>query len=256
MTPVLPSSWLPPVPMKRIIFHWTAGTYIPSKNDRSHYHVLIDGNGDPVRGIPSIALNSGALHSGYAAHTLNCNTDSIGISVCSMGLAVESPFNPGPWPLKEIQWEALIRAIAQLAQVYLIPVGRTAILSHAEVQRTLNIPQRGKWDIARLAFDPTINDAIRIGDVLRNRVAELLKQDDEDAPEDLVDIYRVAGVGSHDTLTFRDGPNGDPKPGSRGLPDGTVVEKLSSSGRWWQVKTPAGYVGWVWSDYLEAVKGS
>jgi hypothetical protein len=29
-----------------------------------------------------------------------------------------------------------------------------------------------------------------------------------------------------------------------------VVERLAMVGGWWQVRTKAGFVGWVWSSYL------
>ncbi|MEZ2409060.1 hypothetical protein AB6806_19835 [Bosea sp. RCC_152_1] len=41
------------------------------------------------------------------------------------------------------------------------------MLSRAEVQGTLKIVQRGKWDIARLAFDPFVGGAKACGDMFR-----------------------------------------------------------------------------------------
>jgi hypothetical protein len=60
---------------------------------------------------------------------------------------------------------------------------------------------------------------------------------------------RVKGV-APDTLTFRASPNGE----KRGeLVEGQIVVKVGQSGNWSQVRTPAGYIGWVWSDYLVPV---
>lgn len=62
----------------------------------------------------------------------------------------------------------------------------------------------------------------------------------------------VAGLPSGDTLNFRTAPNGPTWPGSKGLPETTPVVVLDRSGKWVQVRTPYGSVGWVWGDYLRA----
>ncbi|WJR67196.1 N-acetylmuramoyl-L-alanine amidase [Neorhizobium sp. CSC1952] len=171
----IPADWMPDAKISRIIFHWTAGQNKASDLDREHYHILIEGDGKLVRGKPSIALNSEPkTKAGYAAHTLNCNTGSIGVSLCGMAGAVESPFNPGKQPITRMQWEALTSVLAQLCKRYSIPVDRKTVLSHAEVQPTLKITQKGKWDISRLPFDPSIQGAIAIGDQMRAMVKSRL----------------------------------------------------------------------------------
>ncbi|TWF53275.1 peptidoglycan recognition protein family protein [Neorhizobium alkalisoli] len=171
----IPDAWLPAAKISRIIFHWTAGQNKASELDKEHYHVLIEGDGKLVRGLPSIDLNSEpAAKKGYAAHTLNCNTGSIGVSLCGMALAVESPFNPGKQPITRAQWDALASVLAQLCKRYGIKVDRKTVLSHAEVQETLGITQRGKWDISRLPFDDSIKGSIVIGDQMRAMVKSLL----------------------------------------------------------------------------------
>ena len=124
--------------------------------------------------MPSIDLNDAPLKKGYAAHTLNLNSDSIGVSLCGMAGAVESPFNAGRAPITQKQWDVLADVLAQLCRRYSIPVTRKTVLSHAEVQPTLGVTQRGKWDIARLPFDPSIKGAVAIGDKLRAAVAAKL----------------------------------------------------------------------------------
>lgn len=166
----IPSSWLPDVNMQRIICHWTAGANKASEFDRGHYHILIEDDGKLVRGIPSIDLNTNPKKPGYAAHTLNCNTGSIGVSLCCMGGAVESPFNAGKWPMTKKQWEVLSSVLAELCTFYKIPVTEKTVLSHAEVQGNLGITQRGKWDYTRLAFDPSVKGARACGDKLRSEV--------------------------------------------------------------------------------------
>ncbi len=170
-SPIIPADWMPAAKMQRVIVHWTAGTHTASENDRSHYHILIDGSGKPVRGIPSINLNEAVkTGSGYAAHTLNCNTGSIGVSMCCMGGAVENPFSAGKYPMTREQWDAMTSAVAELCRRYSIPVTDKSVLSHAEVQNNLGITQRGKWDFTRLAFDPSVVGAKACGDKMRAEV--------------------------------------------------------------------------------------
>ncbi|WP_107342002.1 N-acetylmuramoyl-L-alanine amidase, partial [Agrobacterium pusense] len=102
---VVPADWMPAAKMDRIICHWTAGTHKATDFDRGHYHILIEADGNLVRGIPSIKLNEAPAKRGYAAHTLNCNTGSIGVSLCCMGGSVEAPFMPGKYPMTKAQWD-------------------------------------------------------------------------------------------------------------------------------------------------------
>lgn len=171
----VPSEWMPDAIMKRVIVHWTAGAHKASALDKAHYHVLIEDDGQLVRGKPSIVLNDArGAKAGYAAHTLNCNTGSIGVSLCCMAGAIESPFKAGTAPMTRTQWDKLPRVVADLCWRYGIAVTPQTVLSHAEVQTNLGIKQRGKWDISRLAFDPATVGAKVCGDVLRKAVAALL----------------------------------------------------------------------------------
>ncbi|MET3648017.1 peptidoglycan recognition protein family protein [Phyllobacterium ifriqiyense] len=171
----IPTEWMPKVSMLRIICHWTAGGHKASEFDREHYHLLIEDDGRLIRGIPSIADNVNIADGKYAAHTKGCNTGSIGISLCCMAGAVESPFSSGKAPMTRAQWDALVNAVAELCRQYKIPVTSKTVLSHAEVQANLGIPQRQKWDIARLSFDPSVKGAKACGDKLRAEVTAKLK---------------------------------------------------------------------------------
>ena len=160
--------------MKRIIFHWTAGAHKASALDLEHYHEVIEGDGRVVFGKHPISANKAPLSAKYAAHTLNANTDSIGIAVCAMAGAVQAPFKTGKHPITPLQVHHLAKEIARLAKGYNIPVTRQTILSHAEVQPTLGIKQRGKWDIAWIPGWPSATDPIGVGDHIRKLVAEEL----------------------------------------------------------------------------------
>ena len=171
----MPGLWMPDATMKRIIMHWTAGSYICSELDKEHYHFIIEGDEDVIKGDYSIKANEKLMGEGtYAAHTLGTNTGSIGVSVCCMAGATESPYNAGKYPFKREQLIQLVNIVAQLCARYKIPVTRQTVLSHAEVQPTLGIQQRGKWDYTRLPFEPEIVGAVAVGDHIRKLVlAEL-----------------------------------------------------------------------------------
>lgn len=163
----VPAEWMPNAKMERIILHWTAGAHKATEFDRGHYHILIEGDGKLIRGIPSIKLNEAPAKKGYAAHTLGANSGSIGVSLCCMAGANEAPFDAGKYPMTQEQWDALTSVVADLCRRYSIPVTDKTVLSHAEVQNNLGIQQRGKWDFTRLAFDPSVKGAKACGDKLR-----------------------------------------------------------------------------------------
>ncbi len=161
--------------MKRIIIHWTAGGHNPTATDLEHYHEVIDGKGNVHTGEHPIADNASTADGDYAAHTRGCNTGSIGIAVAAMAGAVERPFSAGRYPVTNDQVAALCARVAYLAKLFGIPVTRETILTHAEVERTLGIAQRGKWDITWLPGMKAPGDAIAVGDQLRAKISLEMK---------------------------------------------------------------------------------
>ena len=157
--------------MKRIILHWTAGTNKASKLDRQHYHFIVEGDGTVVAGDLPPEANLSTKDGEYAAHTLNCNTGSIGVAVAAMAGARERPFTAGRFPITPQQPKALARLVARLCEQYDIPVTRQTVLSHAEVQPTLGIKQKGKWDITWLPGMEKPEDPVKTGDWLRGLVS-------------------------------------------------------------------------------------
>ncbi|MGY6634002.1 MAG: N-acetylmuramoyl-L-alanine amidase [Alkalilacustris sp.] len=251
----LPDAWMPAVEMRRIHVHWTAGRHVPNAVDMRSYHVLIRGDGTPVRGDRSIAANAQGSTDTPASHTRRANTGAIGVSLCGMFHAKPNPFDPGPEPITQVQWDAAVGVVAQLARRYKIAVTPRTILTHAEVGPNLNIPQAGKWDITRLPFDLGLEGAHAVGDRLRREVAAQLDgmpgsvSAPPSDPTLKLPRFKVQGVGTS-RLNFRRSPDGEVV---GGLPEGTRVERLAVVGDWWQVRTPAGFVGWVWSSYLAAL---
>lgn len=250
MTTVIPAAWMPRVPMKRLIGHWTAGNHTASSTDRKAYHVLFEGDGKVVRGVPSISANSGSLKNGYAAHTLNCNTDSIGASMCGMAGAVEVPFNPGRAPLTLTQWNAFVAGTAELADFYKIPIGHKTTLFHAEVQANLGITQRNKWDVIRLPFEPSVVGAKAVGDKWRREMAEYLAGGAVTAPLDPVPAGAIA-------IAKITTPSSSTKDGEAtgSIPAGTLVEVVTPGADRVRVKTPAGFNVWVDRVALNLVDG-
>lgn len=158
--------------IKRIIFHWTAGAGRASALDREHYHRLVEYDGRVVEGKEEIEDNIVTSDDDYARHTLGLNAGSIGVAVCGMMGAEESPFDAGPAAITEVAFRALARLGAELCMTYGIPVTDKTTLTHAEVEPNLGAKQRGKWDITRLPFKPELRGAKACGDYLRTLIKE------------------------------------------------------------------------------------
>lgn len=161
--------------LTRIHLHWTAGGYHPTAHDRACYHALIDGDGNEVLGDKPPEANISAADGDYVAHTLDANTGAIGYSACAMLDARERPFVWGPAPLRPIQITALCKMTARAALKYGIKVQRDTILTHAEVQPTLGVKQKGKWDISILPGMAEPGDPIEVGDQLRSLVSAFMR---------------------------------------------------------------------------------
>lgn len=171
---IVPSDWMPDCAMLRVIVHWTAGSYTVSSTDKDNYHIIVDGGGKLWRGDYSIKANvSTSDADGYAAHTKNCNSGSIGISAACMAGAVESPFNPGAYPLRQVQWETLAAVAADLCNKYKIKVTPQTVLQHGEVQNILGIAQNGKWDVTKLPWSPELSTNA-VGNAFRSEVTKRL----------------------------------------------------------------------------------
>ena len=163
--------------MDRIIWHWTAGADGFNEKELDSYNELIARDGTWSPGEFGAEAQVPPLIPGrYAAHTLNCNSNSYGISCDAMADAVERPFDPGKYPLTEAQIETLVQRTAFNCRRFIIPVTRKTVLSHAEVQPTLGIKQKQKWDITWLPGMDKPGDPVAVGDKLRERIiAAMLK---------------------------------------------------------------------------------
>lgn len=148
--------------LTRIHWHWTGGGYKPNPTDLAAYHILITGDGEIIEqhGLSKVL-----------AHTLNANTGAVSLSCCSMAGAVERPFSSGEAPLNIKQLDALARKTAQLCSRFDIPVSPWSTLSHSEVQPSLGVAQRQKWDINWIPGMERPGDPVTVG----NRIREMVR---------------------------------------------------------------------------------
>ena len=159
------------VPMNRIIMHWSAGSGVVSPLEKDHYHFVVNKQGIVVPGTHKVEDNVPPLKSGsYAAHTWKLNSNSIGVAISAMAGATERPFSFGTHPMSELQVDALCRLVAALSIKHGVPVTPETVLTHAEVQPTLGVTQRAKWDITWLPGMEKPTDPRTVGDILRTKI--------------------------------------------------------------------------------------
>lgn len=156
----------------RVIAHWAVTKYKCDDVSRDHYHFIYEGDGNEVVGRKKPEDNITTSDGSYAAHTLGCNTGSIGVA-CAAMYGATSVMDYGSYPITKIQFESMCKGIARLCQKHGIAVTPRTVLSHAEVEGTLGIKQRGKWDIAVLPF-ASLKGAKQCGDHMRATVAKYL----------------------------------------------------------------------------------
>ena len=159
--------------LHRIHIHWTGGAYGDIALERSHYHLIILEDGKVVMGDLRPESNANTTDGSYMAHTRMANSGAIGVAVDAMGGAQESPFNPGRYPITWTQMDSLAVEVADLADTYDIPITRYSVLTHAEVQPTLGIRQRWKWDITWLPGMVKPGDPIEVGDKIRKMIRDV-----------------------------------------------------------------------------------
>lgn len=136
--------------MKRIIIHWTAGTYYPTEFEKAHYHFLIDKNGKVFCGKFKPENNEICKVGNYAAHTGGGNTGSIGVAICAMA-GFKNVKNIGNYPILKKQFESAMRFCAELAKKYKISITPQAVLTHYEFGlKNPKTTSAGKIDIVYL----------------------------------------------------------------------------------------------------------
>jgi N-acetyl-anhydromuramyl-L-alanine amidase AmpD len=157
--------------LKRIVIHWSAGSHKVSSIDKEHYHYIVDGEGKVHKGDHSVQDNLSTSDGIYAAHTRGANAGAIGVAMAGM-MDAQGPGKLGKYPLTKVQWDACMALVKKLAKEHGIPVTRSTVLTHAEVEGTLGIKQAGKIDIAfGVPGHPELKSARACGDFIRASVA-------------------------------------------------------------------------------------
>lgn len=161
-----------PSGLQRVIMHWTGGKYNLIDLELNAYHVIILEDGKVVYGHNKPEANVNITSGNYAAHTRSLNSGSIGVSMDAMWGATEVPFSTGDYPLTWPQIHAMAEEVANLCDTYDIPISKWTVLTHAEVERTLGVKQRAKWDITWLPDMSKPGDPITVGNRLRELIIE------------------------------------------------------------------------------------
>ncbi|NDW00049.1 N-acetylmuramoyl-L-alanine amidase [Salipiger sp. PrR002] len=161
--------------LHRIHLHWTAGASGVIELERQHYHLLIGQDARAYAGALKPEANADCTDGVYAAHTRAMNTGAIGVALDAMAGALETPFHPGPYPVTPEQVALLADEVADLCLTYDIPVTPFSVLTHAEVQPTLGVWQRRKWDITWLPGMKAPGKPREVGDSLRARISSALE---------------------------------------------------------------------------------
>lgn len=160
--------------IRGVVWHWTAGANGIIELEREHYNFLTDTNGNIYDGNHTIASQAAYdWRKGVgASHTLSMNTGWVGISQDAMAGASGWPMDWGTHPITWEGTDAMLEKTMEVCEEYNIPVSRWTTLSHAEVQPTLGIRQRNKWDYMVLPDDKSVRDPVQVGDELRKRMLE------------------------------------------------------------------------------------
>lgn len=160
----------------RIHWHWTAGAYGVIDVEEDSYNSLGDQHGNTMPGHFPPEAQANYAPGRAASHTRNANSGALSHSMDCMAGAVERPFDAGKYPMTWGHVEGLVTQTALWCDKYWIPVSRFSTLSHAEIQPTLGIKQRFKWDISWLPDMDRPGDPIEVGDRLRSMVASKLQE--------------------------------------------------------------------------------
>ena len=157
--------------MRRIIYHWTAGTNQPCLDDFLHYHYVVDSEGKIHNGKFLPEDNENCYDGKYAAHTGGGNTASIGIAYCGCYVPANTSVKMTKYPLTKKQLEAGFKLGAELAKKYKIKLAdKESVQTHYGFgKRNPKTSSAGKIDINFLHEYPELQ-ASEIEGFIRNKV--------------------------------------------------------------------------------------
>jgi len=159
-----------------IRWHWAASSYAVNEEVLSHYNDGHDHLGNSYDGGARAEhqANYNWRTGVGVSHTKNNNSGIIGQAVIAMGNAEGWPLDVGQYPMTWVGIDAMLMRSIDYHHQFDIPISPWSMLTHAEVQPTLGIAQRGKWDIRWLPNGSTVVDARKAGDILRARMQAML----------------------------------------------------------------------------------
>lgn len=158
-----------------LVWHWTGGRDMPSPDDLLHYNDVSDFEGNHYDGAARIEhqANYDWRRGIGVSHTKNANTGRGGLAVAGMHGAKGWPTLD--WGSHPITWEGIdgmLERSAHYCKTFDIPVTKWSTLSHAEVEQTLGIKQKNKWDFMVLPGSTAPVNAVIVGDILRERLVK------------------------------------------------------------------------------------
>ena len=138
-----------------VTIHWTAGTGKANATDKSHYHYLVEFDGNIVKGNFIPEDNANCNDGKYAAHTGGGNTGNIGVALCGMAGYQSGKPNSTKYPLTAIQCEATWKLIAELCKKY--DINPSDVTTHYEFGKAHpKTTSYGKIDIVYLPSQPNL----------------------------------------------------------------------------------------------------
>ncbi|ANJ20725.1 hypothetical protein RDp07_gp65 [Roseobacter phage RD-1410Ws-07] len=162
--------------VRGVVWHWTAGANGLIELELNAYNFLHDTIGRTYDGNHTIAeqVRYDWRKGIGASHTRKMNTGWVGCSVDAMAGSKQA--NPMQWGSHPITWDgidAMLEQTADICEEYEVPISKWTTLSHAEVQPTLGVKQKWKWDYTVLPGEINgFQDPVEIGDKLRARMLE------------------------------------------------------------------------------------
>ena len=136
---------------KRIVLHHTAGVYKPNDIDLSHYHYLINHNGQIFEGKYKPEDNLDCKDGKYAPHCGGGNTGAIGIALCG-NIGWTTSQRHSACPLTHQQFEAMWKLCAELCIKYNLKPEN--VVTHAKFGKdNPNTTSYGKIDIIHIPYN-------------------------------------------------------------------------------------------------------
>jgi hypothetical protein len=156
------------------VWHWTAGAKGIIQLERKSYNALADAEANVYDGLFRPEAQATYAVGRAASHSLNANSHRASVAMDCMAGARERPLRMGSAPMTDGHIDGMLSETAVWMKQFGILKSKFTTLSHAEIQGTLGIRQRNKWDITVLPGMTEVKSATWVGDHLRERLDDYL----------------------------------------------------------------------------------